>query len=1211
MAVRGSGSASGPQRGSRKAKRVNRPAPKSTLRRAVRQALPKPAPRRPDRRPTQAERKVTRKVKTRAKREVQERSRPTAGARGAVAGSRTGRFAEVVRLAERGESVPSRGPATGLRLPDKPGRVPVAALRKKEDLVRSLPKSTEGREFSRRDKARRAEAFRTATAPAVKVLDTVSYPGRQIGRGVERGLKAAGAPKEIQTAGRLVGEFVLDPLNYVTAGKGTVVRKGLKAASEAGAETSTRRGIQVGLRARVPFTTKGFDVKTSGRASAAVANTRPVKAVRRKVRESKAVQAVGETFAPDFRPKHVRPGQQETVRKAVREHRAAEASSERRVVKETRGLRKAVKNRGKDVRDVIERAPANVERHLSDLRQYERGLEELPKAQRQVARTTQRARSALRGATQPVRSRELVAAEKVVERARRARAKVERSPARTAERVKAGRARVREAEAKLQAVRDRTPTLTRKQADRIVFARADQAVAETKALAEAKRVRDAERRLGENRVREADLPPELRATALNLSAKYDAMQAAEEARGIGRGRFTPEGPGDAQGFFPHVSRVLTEEGGEGGGAIKVSKTKGRQIRESQKVVEARDPSIFEDDIAKVYAHRARETDRRVHLADLWKKVAGTGRPLTDDAEILWDKKGGRFEQVYEVSADGVRPLSSNATGAPDKTEIAKALSGERPGKYVILDERVVEGVERALRNPTSHPTPIGRVFDRVTGTWKLAATVYSPVTYQVRNAIGDSINAFLGDAGIRDFISSARALKVLKSRESRRGSAEMWTKVDDSARDALNQTVKIRGKKVRVIDELEAAERLGAIRTGQAGAEFRELLGGDPARAGRIRAFSEYREDFPRFASFFAARRRGMTHDEAAKWSLKHHFDYGDLTHAEMGVLRRAFPFYTFWARNTRLQVEKLFTRPGKYAQLGKVLDETARAAGFRDYDDYQGRLTETQQRGIPIPLKVPNGIPLVGGGVFNVFYSPPAADLNQLTMSPDQQFQNVGNRLTFFKAFPEILANYSIFFQGEIEKLGRPLVPAPDVVEHLPKVLRDKLGIKQFVYHGEKIWGWPGKLDYASRSVLPQINQLTQFATTSRGSRGVSQKETAFGFATGLRVVRLDEAKNRLNKLYEEKSEATERLRSIQQELGKESGEYEYRETDETKKLKKRIKELDREIGQSRLERGDPANELPPTQRPKRRGARRSDGGGWGAASGTSGGGWGAASDF
>lgn len=1228
--------------------------PERTIRASVRRAFPKPKQKRPERKPTARERKIARRARNIARSSQEAHNRPEMERRAReefdkLAVARKAKTADIGLLGTTQPRIETY--YTGRREKSALG-VRIAGHETKARVANEVPplfnvadvkrvrhanpfkdapgtsglvvefrkgsRSARAQERQRRNETERTRAeyarvrsadidkklLKATAAPAVKVLEVVSYPGRKVGEGVERGLKAAGAPKGVQTAGRIVGEFVLDPLNYVTAGKGAVVRKGLEKAAEGGSETAARKGVQVGVRARVPFTTKTFEAKTSGRASAAVAHSRPVKAVRKKVRESKPVQFAGETFAPDFRPKHVNPDQHETVRKAAREYRADVAAGERRIVKETRGLKKAVRNRGRDVRDVMERAPRDVEAHLSDLRQYERALEELPKAQRQVVRTTQRARRALRGATRPVRSRELVAVEKALERARRARAKLERSADRTPERVKAARGRVTDAERTLEQVRARTPTLTAKQADRILFARADQAVAEKRALAEAKRVRSAEKRLGENRVRESDLPPELRNTALNLSAQYEAMQAAEEARGIGRGRFTPEGPGDAQGFHPHINRALIEgtEGTRAGGTIKVGKTKGRSIREPQKVVEARDPSIFEDDVAKVYAHRAGEVNRRVALADLWKKVASTGRPLTKEAEIRFDRKGGRFEQVYEVSPDGLRALSKK-TGGPDLDEIGKAVSGERPGKYVILDERVVEGVERSLRNPTSHPTPVGRVFDRVTGTWKLAATVYSPITYQVRNAVGDSINAFLGDAGIRDFISSARALKVLKAREASRGSAKAWTDADAAARGALTQTVKIDGRHVPVVEELEAAERLGAIRTGQAGAEFRELLGGDPQRAGKLRAFSEYREDFPRFASFLAARRRGLSQEEAAKWSLKHHFDYGDLTHTEMAVLRRAFPFYTFWARNTRLQISKFFTRPGKFAQMGKALDETARAAGFEGYRDYSDRLSDTQQRGIPIPLKY-------RGVVYNVFYSPPATDLNQLTMSPDQQFQNIGNRLTFFKTLPEILANYSIFFQGEIEKPGRPLVPAPDIVGQLPKSLRDRLGIKQFVSHGEKIWGWPAKLDYVTRSVLPQVNQLTQFATTSRGSRGVSQKETLFGFATGIRAVRLDEAKNRLNRLYEEKSKATERLQSIQQQVGKTSGGYEYRETDETKKLKKRIKEMDREIGRMRLQRGDPRNELPPTQRPKR--AKRS-GGGWGAASsfGGSGGGWGAASDF
>jgi hypothetical protein len=167
-------------------------------------------------------------------------------------------------------------------------------------------------------------------------------------------------------------------------------------------------------------------------------------------------------------------------------------------------------------------------------------------------------------------------------------------------------------------------------------------------------------------------------------------------------------------------------------------------------------------------------------------------------------------------------------------------------------------------------------------------------SFHARNLVGDSINAWLGDATAHSFVDAYRGVKALHLREAARGSDEIVTgggpKIASATR-ALRHTVNLKGGQKATLGQIIGeAERQGAIRTGFAGSELRTLMGGSPERLGKVRALGEYREDFPRLASYISARKRGMSARDAADHSLKHHFDYGDLTNTERKFLRSQHP---------------------------------------------------------------------------------------------------------------------------------------------------------------------------------------------------------------------------------------------------------------------------------------------------------------------------------
>lgn len=565
-----------------------------------------------------------------------------------------------------------------------------------------------------------------------------------------------------------------------------------------------------------------------------------------------------------------------------------------------------------------------------------------------------------------------------------------------------------------------------------------------------------------------------------LGEAYDAKKAAE----LLDRPFTAAGAADAQRYFPHTRRMDLEPGVKGktknqAGSVKVKAEKGRTIHEPLAAIRQKDPALFSDDLPRVVAGHKLVAREKAALADYWKKVASTGRRLTPASEF-----DSATELVYRVEPHGLKALVKEGGEKIDMSAIAAALK-DRDGRYVILPKKEVARAEDHLR-PGVSPTGPGRVFDKVQGTWKTVVTVPMP-SYHARNLMGDSMNAFLGDASAASYKDAIRIIGG--TRRANTKSAKTL-----GAKPIEGGLLDVGGVKMTRKQLLDEAERHGAIGQGFLSRELSDLTGNEPGRLARL---GQGREDIPRLATYLSARRRGMAPREAAEWANKHHFDYGDLTMAERQA-RRFFPFYTFWARNTRLQAEKLFTRPGKAATLAKALDESAKAAGFEDYDDYAGQLPEYQQRGLAVPIRI-------GGKVHSVSIAPPATDLNQLTADPVQQVQNAAQRFSQVKMIGELLANYSVFFRGPIERDDQKLVPAPAVMENFPAFMRKKLGVRMYNDPRRgRILGWSPKVDYVFRQ-LPETNLLTQTLTPVPGSRNMGRGAAAFGALTGAKVTRFD----------------------------------------------------------------------------------------------------------
>lgn len=75
--------------------------------------------------------------------------------------------------------------------------------------------------------------------------------------------------------------------------------------------------------------------------------------------------------------------------------------------------------------------------------------------------------------------------------------------------------------------------------------------------------------------------------------------------------------------------------------------------------------------------------------------------------------------------------------------------------------------------------------------------------------------------------------------------------------------------------------------------------------------FAEITEDTFRITHFINCLQDGMSVEDAVESVARHFYDYSDLSKFETSVLRRAFPFYTFWRKNLEANLRYLVTNPG------------------------------------------------------------------------------------------------------------------------------------------------------------------------------------------------------------------------------------------------------------------------------------------------------------
>lgn len=943
-----------------------------------------------------------------------------------------------------------------------------------------------------------------ATRGAINLLAETSRPihgiaggvyaaqkGKNVLKGAKRGfelkdrklfsdvLKEAGAPKVVQTVGGFGLDVGLDPTTYVTLGSSVPVKAAARAAEKATAEKFAAHELK---KAAAPVSRA---VKKPQKTTAGIVKTETERAVKRL--EDRA-QRKGRSVTPSQRAQAERrvqerfgatPGEGAARRARKRAENAGQGN---------RGLTVGLGRRGKV--KTSGRATAAVSRTL--------GVPNVAKATKESG-PVQVVGGALNADFVP--------------------AGVSRSAHR----------KIRRAEAKARHAAD--------SAERQIGARARE-IQKNFSKADYRTIIDSVEAGTVHKLKAET--PDLHAAAVAIRSDLRHMARKEKQAGL---RSTVR-----ENYIPHLRRQDVESaarvihGPTRASGAKLGSAKQRKLEGSLKDWREKDPSLFEDDLAKVYAHRAGSSAKALGSASLVREVAAQGRKLTPKAE--WDTE---LEAVYRVTPTGLKPLVKEGGGRVDARTIEKAAEGKAPGQYVILPKELADGLTERVG---AQKLGRGKAFyRRQHGRYKTLLTQPMP-SYHLRNLYGDTSNASykqnVGELGV-NITHSARALRDL--RKVRKADAKLTVKPEPFTSKG---GVRIGGKKVPYSTLLKEAERHGGLSQGFS-RELTEML---EKGEGGLRNIGQSRENLIRFASYIGARKQGLSAVKAGERVKELHFDYGDLTKVERS-LRDIFPFYTFAARNTPLQAKTLVTRPGKLARYDKFLEEGGKAAGLPE--DWQDHLKEYQEYGVAMPLFGAKQGPDKLLGLPGL----PLTDLNRLTLNPREQFRQGVSMVSGLKTVAELLQSeegFSYFFRGPIDTGTK--VAAPDWLHKiLPPDAQRRIGL-EYVHDrslGRKVWKYSPKVDYVLKQ-LPETSFLFGITSTGKNRRNQDKALKALGL-TGVKAEPYDPDAVAVDRLYKVLDKVQKRKKQLNSE-----GVYTDTPTKEFNRLKAREKKLNAEIDRLKL---------------------------------------------
>jgi hypothetical protein len=1024
---------------------------------------------------------------------------------------------------------------------------------------------------------------------ALKLLDLAARPfyagasaakaaaeGKDVLAGAKRGvtgkekasyrdvLKKAGAPKIVSDVVGTGADFILDPVNLVSAGSASTARKAGEAAAKSAAkkglaESAVRKAKLTAMR-EVEDTGKnriGLDLKVAGKSVPGVrkvvskkVNIEKEQAQVAKVKRKPSPRNVAHEVSPRVRPKGMRESDHVSYRERHTDARAArdEWTNEARRYSRSAGLALKDEDTAR-IFDKIERGKIN-----------ELPAREAAFAERLVTyMKTWEARRAANDLNAKIGGKHTVVVPKVTAQ-----------PAKAAKAVETARTRL--------AIVKQHGTV-QEQADAVKVLK--------KAQSNASRVKAEHAR--------------------QTKAKHEAEKNAPRYEGM------------AEQFLPHFR--ATELRGQG----LMSKVTGSS-RPGKKVTEPSRKDLRPASVKNAERDASGQIHKKVETVDIPLVMSAYGQQQAHKNSRAMFNKGiaddaPKYKPGEKLGArDGVFEYKDGSLRELDEAEIATAAKKGRDD-LVRLDREAYDRFVKDLE-PLDR-VPAGEAFDRANAAWKRLALA-TPGFY-TRNFIGEATMGFMGTKGAlgtpryikAGAVDSRKILRRTKQRER----AELGAMNPDVVPMAkTTKTIKVGGKKRNLDEYIDELRADGTLRSGDQGRGVRQQAdAGDitlPTRKPRmvytreraLRAAADV-EDFWKIASRVAFENGGMTRTEARRRALDFHFDYGELSKFERQA-RRVLPFYTFNSRALEMYLRSAVTRPGKLSSIEKTRETVQDLTGAGE--DWKKGAKEYQERSVPLiaqlggrdmmlsaalPVSILNEAPL---GLIEAASKLVQGDVDGAIKSAvkdgvEWSFFLAGLTTPFIKSPVEYNANHSFFFRGPIAGENRQLVAAPQAFAFLKGTpLGELMGITDKYLDTRTqntTLGYNAKADYLVRQI-PGIPALL-LSLSQRGTdrRGRGQAEKVIGALTGLKVEPVDPANASFEDLYDEKGRVESRQGELRQmEGGKDSDEY--------KENAARLKEIGEAIGAAKDARGDVRSKPKRKVRKRKQDAGFSFGGGSGSSS-------------
>ena len=392
--------------------------------------------------------------------------------------------------------------------------------------------------------------------------------------------------------------------------------------------------------------------------------------------------------------------------------------------------------------------------------------------------------------------------------------------------------------------------------------------------------------------------------------------------------------------------------------------------------------LFEQDAFKAFGARKAEHVKAVNTYDFLTDV---GKQFGKQAEMV-TKEFKHPISGQMVKKETAKPIFDNGMRYIEST--VPQLKG------VLLPEQIVKHVEETYKVLTSDEATKGflKIYDKALGFWKGSVTGWFPA-FHVRNSVGGVFNNFI--AGVKN---PARYLQG-----------------DQIARGAKGSITTTLGTKYTYQQIKEIAERLGVV--GQPGyldvmREVEKDVG--KGAVGKLmdlpKNAMEITENRLRLPLFVDRLIKGDAPEQAAKEVFKFHFDYAPegLAPFEQNIMKRLLPFYRWTRGNIPLQLEQMVKQPGKYAALGKFVDNL-QVDKEKAKEEFQ-YLPPYMREGLPVRLGEKNGFSqyLYGLGL-------PVEDINRLYKgSPQRTLASMVGELSPILKYPIEAATGQNLFTGE-----------------------------------------------------------------------------------------------------------------------------------------------------------------------------------------------------